>query len=106
MFERMRPHLVTQLEEIRSAGLEKQERVLTSPQGSVVVGKSLFFTRFNATFENRSGLTVLFEIGATRLIARPLLQAAEAIAVKSPASIAAVGIYARLADGRDRCVVC
>jgi glycine C-acetyltransferase len=36
MFERMRPHLVTQLEEIRNAGLEKQERVLTSPQGSVV----------------------------------------------------------------------
>jgi glycine C-acetyltransferase len=36
MFERMRPHLVTQLDEIRSAGLEKQERVLTSPQGSVV----------------------------------------------------------------------
>src|SRR5467141_76717 len=36
MFERMRPHLVTQLEEIRGAGLEKQERVLTSPQGSVV----------------------------------------------------------------------
>jgi glycine C-acetyltransferase len=36
MFERMRPHLVTQLEEIRGAGLEKQERILTSPQGSVV----------------------------------------------------------------------
>src|SRR5258706_6244604 len=36
MFERMRPHLVTQLEEIRSAGLEKQEQILTSPQGSVV----------------------------------------------------------------------
>jgi glycine C-acetyltransferase len=36
MFERMRPHLVTQLEEIRSAGLEKKERLLTSPQGSVV----------------------------------------------------------------------
>jgi glycine C-acetyltransferase len=36
MFERMRPHLVSQLEEIRNAGLEKQERVLTSPQGSVV----------------------------------------------------------------------
>ena len=36
MFERMRPHLVTQLEEIRGAGLEKQERLLTSPQGSVV----------------------------------------------------------------------
>jgi glycine C-acetyltransferase len=36
MFERMRPHLVTQLEEIRGAGLEKQERVLTSSQGSVV----------------------------------------------------------------------
>src|SRR5712664_2217147 len=36
MFERMRPHLMTQLEEIRGAGLEKQERLLTSPQGSVV----------------------------------------------------------------------
>ena len=36
MFERMQTHLVTQLEEIRSAGLEKQERLLSSPQGSVV----------------------------------------------------------------------
>jgi glycine C-acetyltransferase len=36
MFERMRPHLVTQLEEMRKAGLEKPERVLSSPQGSVV----------------------------------------------------------------------
>src|SRR6266850_1876150 len=36
MFERMRPHLMQQLEEIRGAGLEKQERLLTSPQGSVV----------------------------------------------------------------------
>jgi glycine C-acetyltransferase len=32
----MRPHLVNQLEEIRAAGLEKQERVLMGPQGSVV----------------------------------------------------------------------
>jgi glycine C-acetyltransferase len=36
MFEGMRPHLVNQLEEIRAAGLEKQERVLMGPQGSVV----------------------------------------------------------------------
>ena len=36
MFERMQTHLVTQLEGIRTAGLEKQERLLTSPQGSVV----------------------------------------------------------------------
>ena len=36
MFERMRSHLNQQLEEIRSAGLEKPERVITSPQGSVV----------------------------------------------------------------------
>jgi glycine C-acetyltransferase len=36
MFERMRSDLVTQLAEIRSAGLEKPERVLTSPQGPVV----------------------------------------------------------------------
>jgi glycine C-acetyltransferase len=36
MFDRMRSHLVSQLEEIRQAGLEKQERVLTGPQGSAV----------------------------------------------------------------------
>jgi glycine C-acetyltransferase len=36
MFEGMRSHLVSQLEEIRSAGLEKQERILMGPQGSVV----------------------------------------------------------------------
>ena len=32
----MRSHLVTQLEEIHNAGLEKQERVLMGPQGAVV----------------------------------------------------------------------
>jgi glycine C-acetyltransferase len=32
----MQAHLVSQLDEIRSAGLEKQERVLMGPQGSVV----------------------------------------------------------------------
>ncbi len=36
MFDRMRSHLTTQLEELRQAGLEKPERVITSPQGSVV----------------------------------------------------------------------
>jgi glycine C-acetyltransferase len=36
MFERMRSDLVLQLAEIRSAGLEKPERVLTTAQGSVV----------------------------------------------------------------------
>jgi len=36
MFESMRSHLVSQLDEIRRAGLEKQERVLMGPQGSVV----------------------------------------------------------------------
>jgi glycine C-acetyltransferase len=36
MFNSMRSHLVGRLEEIHSAGLEKQERVLMSPQGSVV----------------------------------------------------------------------
>jgi len=36
MFENMRSHLVMQLEEIRAAGLWKPERVITSPQGSVV----------------------------------------------------------------------
>src|ERR1700716_1752857 len=36
MFEAMRPHLVSELEAIRDAGLEKSERVLMGPQGSVV----------------------------------------------------------------------
>jgi glycine C-acetyltransferase len=36
MFKKMQAHLVSQLDEIRSAGLEKQERVLMGPQGSVV----------------------------------------------------------------------
>ena len=36
MFDNMRSHLVSQLDEIRKAGLEKQERVLMGPQGSGV----------------------------------------------------------------------
>jgi glycine C-acetyltransferase len=36
MFERMRSHLVMQLEEIRNAGLWKPERVIESPQGATV----------------------------------------------------------------------
>src|SRR5713226_6996719 len=36
MFGKMQSHLVSQLEEIRRAGLEKQERVLTGPQGAAV----------------------------------------------------------------------
>ena len=36
MFDSMRSHLVSRLEEIRSAGLEKQERLLMGPQGALV----------------------------------------------------------------------
>src|SRR5260370_40073383 len=36
MFESMQSHLVMQLEEIRSAGLWKPERVIESPQGATV----------------------------------------------------------------------
>ena len=36
MYERMRSHLVMQLEEIRNAGLWKPERVIDSPQGATV----------------------------------------------------------------------
>src|ERR1700716_2708735 len=36
MFEAMRSHLLSELEAIRAAGLEKSERVLMGPQGSVV----------------------------------------------------------------------
>jgi glycine C-acetyltransferase len=36
MFERMRAHLTQELDAIRDAGLEKPERVITTPQGSTV----------------------------------------------------------------------
>ena len=36
MFERMRSHLTEELQRIREAGLEKPERVITSPQGAKV----------------------------------------------------------------------
>src|SRR5712664_2962215 len=36
MFDSMRSHLIGELDEIRRAGLEKPERVLMGPQGSVV----------------------------------------------------------------------
>src|SRR2546429_6930473 len=36
MFERMRSHLTEELQQIREAGLEKPERVITSPQGATV----------------------------------------------------------------------
>jgi glycine C-acetyltransferase len=36
MFGQMQSHLVSQLEEIRRAGLEKKERILTGPQGAAV----------------------------------------------------------------------
>jgi len=36
MFERMRSHLTEELQRIREAGLEKPERVITSPQGATV----------------------------------------------------------------------
>jgi glycine C-acetyltransferase len=36
MFDSMRSHLVSELEAIRTAGLQKNERVLMGPQGSVV----------------------------------------------------------------------
>ncbi len=37
MFDRMRSDLVAELDGIRAAGLEKHERVITSPQGSALV---------------------------------------------------------------------
>ena len=36
MFETVRTHLTRQLQEIRDAGLEKPERVISTPQGSIV----------------------------------------------------------------------
>ena len=63
----------------------------TSPQGSVLSGRNAVM--FLAAGLKRSGLTRLLTKGAFSLSARPSLHAAEAIAVKSPASIWAVGTY-------------
>src|SRR5207248_6307590 len=51
------------------------------------------------------GLIVLLTNGARSVSGRPPLQAAEAKAVKSPASIAAVGTYAVVLAGVWRIVV-
>ena len=62
---------------------------MVSPHGSVVVGSR--FARLSAAGLNSAGSIRLFTKGARSAICRPLLHAGEANAVKSPASIAAVG---------------
>ena len=61
---------------------------------------SLFHvTRFTAAGENDRGSTLLLTKGALKVSGRPLLHSAEANAVKSPASIAAVGTNCLSATG-------
>ena len=65
-----------------------------SPHGSFVFGRRA--ATFNATGLNNAGSTRLFTNGALSVICRPALQGGEANAVKSPASIAAVGTNCRV----------
>ena len=70
---------------------------------SVVVGSSL--ANVTADLLNSAGSIRLFTNGARRAIWRPVLQAGEANAVKSPDSIAAVGTKVVLSVGSWRIVV-
>jgi hypothetical protein len=63
---------------------------LVSPQGLSVFGRRP--VRFSAAGLKSAGSTRLFTNGARSVICRPLLHAGEANAVKSPVSIAAVGM--------------
>src|SRR5262245_31045289 len=87
-----------------SSTLERRPK-RTSPHGSDVVGNSLFFTSARAAGENKEGSTLLFMNGGRSVTAPRVLQAADETVVKSPASIAGVGMKARLSDGVDRRVV-
>ena len=60
---------------------------------------------FSAAGLNSAGSMRLPTNGAPRFLAVPALHAAEANAVKSPASIAAVGTNARLSVGTTRVLV-
>ena len=74
------------------------------PHGSVDVG--ILLAMFSAALLRSAGFTLLPEIpGPVRVICRPLLHAGEVYAVKSPASMAAVGTYARLSVGTTRVFV-
>ncbi len=63
-----------------------------------MVGSRL--ARFNAAGLKSAGLTWLFTNGALSGTCLPPLHAGEVNAVKSPASIAAVGTYSMFDDGR------
>src|SRR3990172_8143972 len=73
---------------------------LTRPHGSVVVGSIL--TTFSAARESNEGSTRPLTKGALKVICRPELHAGEAAAVKSPATICAVGTYLMLSLGDER----
>jgi len=73
---------------------------VVSPQGSVVVGRR--FARFSAAGLKRDGSIRLPAKPAPRFTCRPALHAGEANAVKSPASIAAVGTCAIWSAGITR----
>src|SRR4029079_12713093 len=75
----------------------------TWPHGSVVVGRSAV-TLFAAGLR-RAGSMRFPTNGAPRLICLPPLHAGEAIVVKSPASIWAVGTYEMLLVGTWRRMV-
>src|ERR1051326_9449281 len=74
---------------------------LTLPQSSADAVGSLA-VKFRATRLNIAGLILLFMNGVFKETGLPPLQAGDVNAVKSPASIAAVGIVATCSDGSWR----
>src|SRR6266700_3046647 len=73
------------------------------PHGSDVCGNA--FAKFTAGLLSRDGSIRLLTNGPLSVMARPTLQAAEAKDVKSPCSIAGVGINAVSTAGSWRSVV-
>src|SRR5262249_36836148 len=85
-----------------SSSLLRRPNVI-SPHEFVVFGKRL--TMFKAALLKSEGSTRLPTNGERSAIARPALHVGDAKAVKSPASIAAVGTYFLMAAGSCRSVV-
>src|SRR5438876_6611688 len=76
---------------------------LIVPQASAAAGSKE--ATFSAGLSNEEGSIRLLTNGALSVICRPALQAGEVIAVKSPATVAAVGTKAMLFAGSWRRVV-
>ena len=67
--------------------------------------QTFYLARLSAAGLNNAGSTRLLTNGARKAIARPALQVGVVTAVKSPASMAAVGTNVIVSEGSDRVIV-